>query len=218
MNIAFYISSVLTAAVLAFIGGLWLGRRENRKEPEESRRSEEDLTEEQGAEKNRAKESKPEEYRIEGRREEGRSVHPAGWAIGSPAAGEVSLLCEGKRKGVIICPQEGRLYAPASGKVTKLYPTGNAFLLRTEIGIELLIQAGVRTEELEGLYYRPRVVQNEIVNKGKLLLEYDLEAVMQEGYDASVLLSVADAQQYRDITVTQAQRVRNGEPVLWVCR
>lgn len=140
-----------------------------------------------------------------------------GWAVGSPVAGKVRFFCEEKRKGVAISPKEGRLYAPVSGKIIKLYPTGNAFRIRTDFGAELLIRAGVHTEELEGLYYRCRVVQNEIVSKGKLLLEYDIESISKEGYDSSVLLSVEEEQNYRDITVTDAEQVKNGDPVLWVC-
>lgn len=141
---------------------------------------------------------------------------PMGWAIGSPAAGEVSFFYENARRGAVIRPEQGRLYAPAAGKIVRLYPTGNAFRLRTDFGVELLIQAGVLTEELEGQYFRSRIVQNEIVNKGKLLLEFDLEGIEKEGYDSSILLSVEEAQDYRDINITDVQRVKTGEDLLWV--
>lgn len=143
---------------------------------------------------------------------------PQGRAIGSPATGESSCFEEGTRKGVKIRSSQGYLYAPASGKIVRLYPTGNRMLLCTEFGVELLLQAGIETGGLEGLYYRPRVVQNEVVNKGKLLLEYDPDAICREGYDPVVVMSVEDAADYRDITVTDAARVRSGEDVMWVRR
>lgn len=141
---------------------------------------------------------------------------PLGWAVGSPASGEVSYFYEGTRRGAMIVPDQGMLYAPASGKITRLYPTGNAMRLRTDYGVELLIQAGLRTGELEGRYYRPRVVQNEIVNKGKLLLEYDITGIRGEGYDASILMSVEEARDYQDITVCDAPRVKVGEDLMWI--
>ena len=90
--------------------------------------------------------------------------------------------------------------------------------LRTDYGVELLIQAGLGTEELEGKYFRPRVVQNEIVGKGKLLLEFDKAGIESEGCDPSILMSVEEADNYRDIMVTDVQKVKTGEDLLWVRR
>ncbi len=143
---------------------------------------------------------------------------PLGWAVGSPVAGTVSYFDEGAKKGARIIPEQGMVYAPAAGKITRLYPTGNAMLLRTDYGIELLIQAGVDTGELEGRNYRARVLKNEVVNKGKPLLEFDVEAISSEGYDPSVVMTVEDAQNFRDITVCDTQHVKVGEDLLWVRR
>lgn len=143
---------------------------------------------------------------------------PLGWSIGSPAAGEVSYFHEGSVRGAMIVPQQGLLYAPVAGKIVRLYPTGNAMRLRTDYGIELLIQAGIRTAELEGRYYRPRIVQNEIVGKGKLLLEYDIEGIQEEGYDPAILISVVDAQNYEDVTAYDVESVKVGENLMWVRR
>lgn len=141
---------------------------------------------------------------------------PIGWPVGSPVAGAVSFFYEGKRRGAVIIPEQGYLYAPAPGKIVKLYPTGNAFLLRTDYGVELLIRVGVETQELEGMYFRPRVVQNEIVNKGKLLLEFDPEGIGAEGYDCGVRLSVEENHDWLEISITQAEHVKVGEELLWI--
>lgn len=143
---------------------------------------------------------------------------PLGWAIASPISGQVKFLHEGTMRGALISPEQEIVYAPASGKITRLYPTGNAMRLRTEWGIELLIRAGVDTGELEGRYYRPRVVQNEVVNKGKPLLEFDVEGIRGEGYDPAVMISVEEAADYRDVTVCQGCRVKVGEDLMWVRR
>lgn len=148
---------------------------------------------------------------------EGRRV-PLGWAIGSPVSGEAGFFYEGVRRGAMIKPDEGMLYSPAAGKIIRLYPTGNAIRLRTDWGLELLVRVGQGTDELEGMYYRPRVVQNEIVNKGKPLIEFDLEKIAAEGYDPTVRISVEEAQDYRDISVTDASHVHVGEDLLWVRR
>lgn len=156
-------------------------------------------------------------------REHGRKRHPGrekkiplGWAIGSPVSGHVSTFYEGNRRGALLLPDQGRIFAPASGKIIRLYPMGNRMLLRTDSGVELLIQVGGDPDELCGMYFRPRVVQNEIVNKGKLLLEYDREKLAAEGADTGVSISVEEADNLRDITVTGVERVKAGEELLWV--
>ncbi len=141
---------------------------------------------------------------------------PLGWAVGSPVAGAVSYFNEGTKRGAKILPEQGIVYAPAAGKITRLYPTGNAMRLRTDYGIELLIQAGVDTEELEGRHYRARVLKNEVVNKGKPLVEFDVEAIRREGYDPSVVMTVEDAENFQDITVCDTPNVKAGENLLWV--
>ena len=143
---------------------------------------------------------------------------PLGWAVGSPVSGAVTYFHEGTQRGAKIVPEQGVLYAPAAGKITRLYPTGNAMRLRTDYGIELLIQAGVDTEELEGRHYRARILKNEVVNKGKPLLEFDVEAIREEGYDPSVVMTVEDAQDFQNVTVCDAPRVKAGENLLWVHR
>ena len=141
-----------------------------------------------------------------------------GWTVGSPVSGEVCYLREGTGRGARIIPEQGMVYAPAAGKITKLYPTGNAMRLRTDYGIELLIQVGIDTEELEGRYYRARIVQNEIVNKGKPLLEFDIEGIREEGYDPSVVVTVVGAKDYGNVSVCDNPRVKAGEDLMRVCR
>nr|WP_318683676.1 PTS glucose transporter subunit IIA [uncultured Acetatifactor sp.] len=152
----------------------------------------------------------------ERRRKSGEKIIPKGWAIGSPCAGDVNFFYEGSRQGAVIETDKGLVYAPASGKITKLYPMGNAFLLRTDFGTELLIKAGSHRDDMLSRYYRPRIVQNEIVNKGKLLLEFDLEKLKAEGVDAGVSISVEAAEEGRDVLVTGQKHVRVGEELLWV--
>ena len=42
-------------------------------------------------------------------------------------------------------PTEGKLYAPADGKITVAFPTGHAYGLRTEDGLDLLMHIGMDT-------------------------------------------------------------------------
>lgn len=164
------------------------------------------------------------EERIQGERREhteasflsGEKRIVLGCSIGSPASGEVSCLQEGNRQVLRIVPEEGKVYSPAAGKIIRLFPTGNAMLLRLENGIVLSIRAGVATEALEGQYYRSRIVQNEIVGKGKLLLEYDIDRIREEGFDPAILLELEEAGVHRELCVNCAEYVKAGEDVLQI--
>lgn len=139
-----------------------------------------------------------------------------GWAIGSPVEGVVTACYEGSRRGAVIAPDNEFLYAPAAGKIVKLYPMGNAMLLRTPEKMEIMLSVGTKGEDLHSMYYRPRVVQNEIVQKGKLLLEFDKEGLEKEGVEVAVSISVEAAEDFRCVQVIHKERVHPGEELLRV--
>lgn len=152
-------------------------------------------------------------YRSRQHREQQR---PSGRPFASPVAGQVDVLNNQGRRGVLFTPEENRVYAPASGKIIRLYPRGNEFLLRTDSGVVLRVQAGERDAEMTRDYFRPRVVQNEFVSKGKLLLEYDREALARDGYDTHVSMTVEENEGNYNLSVTGSMWVKNGQDCLWV--
>lgn len=166
------------------------------------------------------REEEPEyESRRESRREnkresrrDGRSRFP--FSVCSPVSGEIMDMDGGGKPAVAIHPGEERLYAPAAGKVTKIFPMGNAFLFRTEFGAELYIRAGDTEDELMERYYRPRVVQNEIVGKGKVLLEFDRTGLVKEGASCCVTITVETGACTGNILAAPGDKVKAGEPVL----
>ena len=136
------------------------------------------------------------------------------WAVGSPAAGEVISQEDGERPVVVIHPDSDKVYAPANGKITRLFPMGNSFLFTTDFGAELYIQAGDVSDDLLARFYRPRVLQNEVVAKGKLLLEFDRKGLEDEGRYAEVSVRVAQAFCGGEIRLTAGGHVAAGEEIL----
>ena len=139
-----------------------------------------------------------------------------GWSVGSPVSGQASLFQEGAGAVMVIQPREERLYAPASGKITKLYPMGNAFQLRTEFGSEIYFRVGDIQDELLGRYYRPRVLQNEIVGKGKLLLEFDRRGLESEGASAEVTVRLDSCAYGTEVIPAPEGQVKAGEEIFWI--
>ena len=135
-------------------------------------------------------------------------------AIVSPAAGEVAPFHEGRRRGVCIKPQQGRIFAPVSGKVKRLYPMGNSMLIISEKGEEILIKVCDGVDEIFSMYFRSRVVQNEMINKGKLLLEFDKEGLEAQGVEVLVTVCAED-REGSVFAMTGNSPVKAGEALLW---
>lgn len=154
--------------------------------------------------------------RYRGRSHREQQAKPAGHPIASPVAGQVDVLEAQGRRGVLLTPEDNKVYAPASGKIIRLYPRGNEFLLRTDSGVVLRLRAGERDAEMTRDYFRPRIMQNEFVGKGKLLLEYDREALARDGYDTHVSMTVEEGEDSYDLSVTGSMWVKNGQDCLWV--
>ena len=136
------------------------------------------------------------------------------YSLGSPVSGYVMSFREGDRPAAVIQPMEDKLYAPAAGKIIRLFPMGNDFLFVTEFGTELRIRAGDANDDLLGRYFRPRVVQNEIVAKGKLLLEFDRQSLAAEGVSTMITLSVEHCAYSSNVRLTADEEVKVGEELL----
>lgn len=146
----------------------------------------------------------------------GQEDNRVSWSVGSPVSGSVVETLDEERPTVVIYPDSDGVYAPANGKITRLFPTGNAFLMTTEFGAELYIQAGDMSDELMARYYRPRILQNEVVCKGKLLLEFDRQGLEMDGASADVIVSVESCRYGRDVRMTAGESVKIGEEILQV--
>lgn len=144
--------------------------------------------------------------------------HFSGRPVASPVAGNVEALPEEEGKGIRIYPENTKLYSPVSGKIVRLYPGGNEFLIRTDYDAYLHLKVGERSEDMVEDYYRTRVVQNEIISKGKLLMEFDLEGLHADGYETAVLLSVENSGNYREVSTVEKTHVRDGEDCLWIAK
>jgi len=60
------------------------------------------------------------------------------------------------------------------------------------------------------MYFRTRIVENEIVNKGKLLLEFDIPNLLAAGEDVGVTVC-PDTDWESEISVSENEMVKVGE-------
>jgi len=130
--------------------------------------------------------------------------------ITSPLQGTVKLLAEVNDKmfsqevlgkGIAIEPTEGKLYAPEDGTVEAVYQTKHAIGFKTKDDVEILIHIGIDTVNLEGKYFTVHVNQGDVVKKGTLLVEFDIDQIIKEGYEITTPIIITNTGNYRMIEI-----------------
>ena len=119
-------------------------------------------------------------------------------------------------KGVAIRPEEGKVYAPADGEISVLFPTFHAIGIRTEEGADLLIHIGLNTVQLEGKGFTPKIRQGDKIKKGQLIMEFDKELIEKAGFATETPVLVSNADDYADIVAREGEEKAAGEELLTV--
>lgn len=121
-------------------------------------------------------------------------------------------------KGVAIKPEDGRVYAPADGVITTLFPTGHAVGMTTDEGVELLVHVGLDTVAMKGEGFRIIAKEEQKVKKGDLLIEADLEKIKAAGYDTITPVVVCNTDEYSEINGHTDREVNAGDDILDIKR
>lgn len=144
--------------------------------------------------------------------------------LDSPVSGEVisvdslpdQTYAEEKiGKSIAVIPSEGKIFAPFNGEVVSVFHTGHALGLVSDTGVELLIHIGIDTVKLNGKYFTPKVQVEDKIEKGDLILEFDKQAIITEGYDPSVIIVITNSDQYSKIdTIKINQKINSLDSLL----
>ncbi|WP_147198089.1 PTS beta-glucoside transporter subunit IIABC [Pantoea sp. CCBC3-3-1] len=136
-------------------------------------------------------------------------------SISSPIAGKVVSLSEVPDetfasgllgKGVGIVPSQGRVLSPVNGSVASLFRTGHAIGLLSHEGVELLIHVGLDTVKLDGKHFTVHVKQDQPVCCGDLLIEFDIAALHQAGYELTTPIVITNSDDYLDVLPVNSQQ------------
>ena len=143
----------------------------------------------------------------------------------SPLTGSVVALSDVKDevfsseamgKGVAIEPSEGKVVAPFDGKIVSLLDSHHAVGIEGDNHIEILIHVGMDTVKLEGKHFTAHVKEGDMVKKGDLLIEFDIEAIREEGYPVTTPVVVTNTDEFEDVAVMASGAVKAGDELLEV--
>lgn len=148
-------------------------------------------------------------------------------SVVSPIAGDVLPLEKVKDetfasgllgKGAAILPQVGRVVSPVNGVVSSMFRTGHAIGLTSDQGAEVLIHVGLDTVKLDGQYFHPQVQNDQPVKVGDVLLEFDIEAIKNAGFDLTTPVLVSNSDDFIDVLTLNNSAVSEGSPLLAVLK
>ena len=116
--------------------------------------------------------------------------------------------------GVAVMPEKGKLYAPCAGEVQLVAKTGHAINLVSEKGAEILLHVGIDTVKLSGKHFSPRVTAGQKVQKGQILMDFDLDAIKKAGYSPAIPLIICNSEAYGEIKPVKQEQVSVQDTIL----
>lgn len=117
-------------------------------------------------------------------------------------------------KGIAILPSSGKIFAPADGTITTIFPTGHAVVVTTKEGAEILIHIGLDTVKLNGNGFTSHVSEGDNVKKGDLLIDADLKTIEENGFDTVVIIVICNTSDYAAVTPVSFSEVTTQDDIL----
>lgn len=119
-------------------------------------------------------------------------------------------------KGVVILPEEGKVYAPVTGTVTVLFPSLHAIGITSDAGVELLIHIGINTVQLNGEGFTAHIKQGDQIKQGQLLVEFDMNKIKEAGYTLETPVLVTNYADLKEVKNTNASSIQLQETLIEV--
>lgn len=115
--------------------------------------------------------------------------------------------------GAAIIPTDNRVVAPFAGEVASLFQTRHAIGLLSESGIEVLIHVGIDTVQRGGQGFTAHVSVGDKIRPGDVLLEFDRDALLRDGFDLTTPVIISNSEQYAAVKTVAGKTVKAGMPL-----
>lgn len=116
--------------------------------------------------------------------------------------------------GMAIIPTEGKLVSPVNGTVSMIFKTNHAVAVTSDDGVELLMHIGLDTVKLDGKHFTAHVKAGDKVKVGTPLVDFDIKAIQNAGYDCITPIIVTNTPDYKEVNSIDNKAVTRGETVI----
>jgi PTS system beta-glucosides-specific IIC component len=143
----------------------------------------------------------------------------------SPLAGTIIALSDvpdpvfGKGilgPGIAVIPSGNTAYAPGTGVVVAAQPTGHAFGLLLDSGVEVLIHIGIDTVKLKGAGFDVHVAKGDRVSAGTPLVTFDRKVIEDAGYPLITPIVILNAKKFGAVEAAAVGETAVGTTILTV--
>ncbi len=117
-------------------------------------------------------------------------------------------------QGIAIIPVSGRVLAPCDGVISTIPSTRHAVGLAGPGDVEILVHVGMDTVQLEGKFFDCKVAEGDVVKKGDVLLEFDMEGIQSAGYPLVTPMVVCNSDDYNKMNVLADGNIQAGTELL----
>ncbi|MEY8353489.1 glucose PTS transporter subunit IIA [Lachnospiraceae bacterium 54-53] len=114
--------------------------------------------------------------------------------------------------GVAFELKDDLVCAPVGGELTALFPTGHAFGIRRDDGVEVLVHIGIDTVKLAGKGFTAVAEQGKRIGAGEPVVKVDRDMIQSEGYDLATILIITNANG-KDIRFGNMSDVKRGDNI-----
>ncbi|MBM7635348.1 sucrose-specific PTS transporter subunit IIBC [Streptococcus saliviloxodontae] len=145
--------------------------------------------------------------------------------IAAPLAGEVVELSNvndpvfssgAMGSGAAIKPSGNQVVSPVDGTIQIAFPTGHAYGIKSNDGVEILIHVGIDTVSLDGKGFDAKVVAEQTVKKGDVLATFDSSVITEAGLDDTTMVIVTNTADYAEVAPLASGTVSEGDDFISV--
>lgn len=112
--------------------------------------------------------------------------------------------------GIAIKLDNDFVCAPANGELTTVFPTGHAFGLTTNEGVEILVHIGIDTVNLKGQGFDIIVNQGQKVRAGQPIIKVNRNLLYDKGYDLTTMTIITNSNN-KEISLDNMGLVKVGQ-------
>lgn len=115
--------------------------------------------------------------------------------------------------GFAIEPNNGKVYAPFSGRVRFAFSTKHMMGLVSDEGVEMIVHVGIGTVNLHGEGFIAHFTDGDEIHQGDVLIEFNPTLIKQHHYQDTVVAFFTRPQAVQPLTEITSRPIQHGQSV-----